>query len=160
LIHHLNRAFRNPAIRNDTDEFFGLISWDDRSLATKLDPSNLFVLAGDGTIDEQGNLRNYFNNIDTNCLFEARNTREFSEVTNEGQNEKMFLRHCIPVPPFIALMMILDQHIEEEDAHQLGARLASEIRSIVHDVDHDLHKVVTWAKGKKALKTILAWLAT
>jgi hypothetical protein len=156
LIHHLNRAFRNPAICNDTDELFGLISWDDRPLATKLDPSNLFVLAGDGTIDEQGNLRNHFKNVDTNCLFEARNAREFSEVPDVGQNEKMFLRCCIPVPPFIALMMI--DHIEDEDAHQLGARLASGIRFIAHDVDHDLHEIVTSDEGKKALETILAWL--
>jgi hypothetical protein len=53
LIHHMSKAFRIPAIHNDTDEFFGLISWDDRELAMKLDPANLFELAGDGTLDEQ-----------------------------------------------------------------------------------------------------------
>lgn len=108
-----------------------------------INPSNLFVLAGDGTLDGQGNLRNYFNNVDTaDCLFEARNTREFNKVADEDQDKKMFLHHCIPVPPFIALMLI--NHIKDRDAHQLGARLASGgIRSIVYDVDHDLHKKVT-----------------
>lgn len=156
LIHHLQRAFRNPAIRGDMDEFFGMISWDDRPLATKLDPLNLFVLAGDGNIDIEGNIKDHFNDIDTTRLFAARDAREFGNVPDSDQEGKMFLRRCIPIPPFLALKII--DHIEEESAHDLGARMATFIREINQDTNNEFHDIVTSEEGKLALKTILAWL--
>jgi hypothetical protein len=71
-------------------------------------------------------------------------------VTEVEQDEKMYLRHYIPVPPFIALMLI--DHTKDEDAHQLGSRIVLGIGSIKQDVDHELHRVVTSAKGKQALR--------
>jgi len=156
LIHHLNRALRNPIDHNDVDEFYGLISWDNGSLAIKLDPSNLFALAGDGTLDEEGILKNYFRDLNTAQLFNARDTRAFGSVQELDQNEKMYMRRCIPIPPFIALMMT--EHIENENAHQLGTRVASFIGDIEQDTFHILHETVTSVAGRTALKSILAWL--
>jgi hypothetical protein len=106
LIHHFSKAFRNPGNRHDVDKFFGIISWDDLPLAVKLVPTILFSLAGEG-IDENSNLTTHFKDIDTDQLFAAKDPEAFAAVQEKkDDDEKLFMRRCIPVPPFITLMMV------------------------------------------------------
>jgi hypothetical protein len=155
LFHHFNKAFRNPGDCHDVDEFYGIISWDDLPLAIKVDPMTLFAHAGDGTLDDAGLLKTYFTNVNTNQLFAAKDPEAFEAIQEDEQGDKLYLRRCIPVPPFIALMMV---DSKATDAHQLGAEVVSLIGSIEDEVDHELHSRVTSIEGRLALRNILTWL--
>jgi len=155
LIHHFNKAFRNPGDRNDVDEFYGLISWDELHLAVKVDPTHLFALAGDGTMDNQGNLKTYFKDVDTDQLFAARDATTFGATQDIVQGDRLYLRRCIPVPPFIALKI---SESTARNAHQIGYEVASFIGTIADDNSHPLQETVTSEEGRAALGKILAWL--
>jgi len=98
-----------------------MISWDNMPIAVKVDPNNLFALAGDGTMDEHGNLKTYFNDVDMDQLFAARDPSLFAAVQEKEQGEKLYLRRCIPIPPFIAERII---ESKARNAHQMGAEVA------------------------------------
>jgi hypothetical protein len=155
LFHHFNKAFSNPGIQNDMDEYYGLLSWDELPLAMKIEPTNLFALTGDGTLDEHGNFKTYFKDVDIDQLLAARDKEAFASIQEKNQGGKLYLRRCIPVPPFIALKLI---DLEADSAHQMGAELAKYIGSIMEDESHELNTLVSSEEGKRALKTILAWL--
>jgi hypothetical protein len=121
----------------------------------KFEPTNLFALAGDGTLDEHGNFKTHFEDVDIDQLLAARNKETFAAVQEEAQGDKLYLRRCIPVPPFIALKLI---ESTAESAHQMGAELAKYLRSIMEDESHSLHGLVLSEEGRSAMKTILAWL--
>lgn len=91
LFHRFNKAFLNPGDYNDVDEFYGIISWDNLPLAVRLDPTVLFTHAGDGTLDNQGALRTYFTDVDSDQLFAATNTNSFANVQEDNQGETLFL---------------------------------------------------------------------
>jgi hypothetical protein len=124
------------------------------ALAVKLVPMILFSLAGEG-LDNEGNLTTYFKDLDTNQLFAARDPETFAAVQEMNDNEKLFLRRCIPIPPFVATMMVESR---AENAHHLGAELASFLGAIEQDDGHELHHIVTSNEGKLAMRNILAWL--
>jgi hypothetical protein len=144
LIHHF-----------DSDDYLGLISWDDTVSPVRLDPSNLFKLAGDGTMDANGVTRNSFSEVDKNYLMQASNTIRFEEAQVINQGQRIFLRRCIPVPPFVTMAIINSGPL---DAHDLGTAIATLFRSIEQDAHHDLYEVVTSAPGREAARNILSWL--
>jgi hypothetical protein len=157
LFHHFNKAFSNPGIQNDVDEYYGLLSWDELPLALKFEPTNLFTLAGDGTLDENGDFKTYFEDVDIGKLLAARNKETFAAVQGNDQGRgKLYLCRCIPVPPFIALTLIESE--AKKNAHQMGAELAEYLGLIMEDNSHIMHGVVSSEEGKSALKTKLAWL--
>lgn len=94
LFHHFTKAFQNPGDWCDTDEFFGMISWDELPLAVKLVPDILFPHGGeDGSYGDQGNLKTHFKDVDSTQLFAATDVDSFTatqETTN--QDAKLFLR--------------------------------------------------------------------
>jgi hypothetical protein len=155
LIHHFTKSFKNSAIPNDSDDYLGLISWDDTVSPVRLDPSNLFKLAGDGTMDANGVTRNSFSVVDKNYLMQASNTIRFEEAQVINQGHRIFLRRCIPVPPFVAMTIINSGPL---DAHDMGTVIATLFRSIEQDAHHILYGVVTSDPGRKAAREILSWL--
>jgi hypothetical protein len=81
LFHHFNKAFRNPGVQNNVDEYYGLLSWDELPLAMKFEPMNiLFALAVDGTLDKHGNFKTYFEDIDIEQLLAARDKDTFAAI--------------------------------------------------------------------------------
>jgi hypothetical protein len=82
-----------------------VLSWDELPLAMKFEPTNLFALAGDGTLDENRNSKTYFEYVDIGELLAARNKETFAAIQGNDEGSKLYLRCCIPVPPFIALKL-------------------------------------------------------